>query len=245
MADAMGFDHALGVITPSGNLVVERVVTAVLRDLPGVSAHFSRIPVAGARDPFPDRYDLAAMLTAARLLADAKPGTIQWNGSKGGAIGLDHDRALARRIEDATGIAATTSSLALVEALERFGARRLALVTPYAEGYQRRVMATLAAEGFDCVAESHLGLTDNLSYAGVAPARIADQARAAVAAARPEAVLTWCTNYAGALVAAELEAELGLPVLDATLLPVWGALRIVGAPTAPAAARWGRLFALA
>ena len=245
MADALGFRHAIGVITPSGNLVVERVVTALLRNLPEVSAHFSRIPVAGSHDPFPDRYDLAAMLTAARLLADAKPGSIQWNGSKGGAIGFAHDRALKARIEDATGIPATTSSLALVEALGRLGARRLALVTPYTEAYQRRVMATLAAEGFECAAESHLGLTDNLGYAGVAPARIAGQVRQAVAAARPEAVLCWCTNYAGALVAAGLEAELGLPVLDATLLPVWGALRMVGAETAPAAPRWGRIFALA
>jgi len=224
--------------------VVERVVTAVLRDLPTVSAHFSRIPVAGARDPFPDRYDLASMLTAARLLADAKPGSIQWNGSKGGSIGFAHDRDLVRRIEDATGIAATTSSLALVEALGRLGARRLALVTPYAEGYQRRVMAVLEAEGFACVAESHLGLTDNLSYASVAPERIAAQVRAAVAATRPDAILTWCTNYAGALVVAPLEAELGLPVLDATLLPVWGALRGIGADSTRAAARWGRLFAL-
>ncbi len=245
MADGMGFEHAIGVITPSGNLVVERVVTAVLRDLPTVSAHFSRIPVAGSRDPFPDRYDIDSMMTAARLLADAKPGTIQWNGSKGGAIGFAHDRDLKARIEDATGIPATTSSLALVEALGHLGARRLALVTPYATAYQQRVVATLAAEGFDCVSESHLGLSDNLSYAGVAPSRIATQVREAVAAARPDAVLAWCTNYAGALVVAEMEAELGLPVLDATLLPVWGALRMMGAATAPAVARWGRVFALA
>lgn len=245
MADAMGFEHAIGVITPSGNLVVERVVAAVLRDLPAVSAHFSRIPVAGSRDPFPDRYDLASMLTAARLLADAKPGSIQWNGSKGGAIGFAHDRDLKARIEDATGIPATTSALCLTEALAMLGARRVALVTPYAEAYQQRLVARLAAEGIDCVSESHLGLTDNLSYAGVAPASIAAQAREAVARARPDAVLAWCTNYAGALVAAEVEAELGLPVLDATLLPVWGALRMMGAATAPAAPRWGRLFALA
>lgn len=245
MPDAMGFEHAIGVITPSGNLVVERVTAALLRDLPTVSAHFSRIAVHGDRDPFPDSYDLEGMLAAARLLAHAAPGAILWNGSKGFAIGIAHDRDLVRRIEDTTGIPAFTSSLALLAALERLGARRVALVTPYAPAYQARLAARLAEEGIEVVAESHLGLTDNLSYASVAPARIAGQiAEAAERASRPEAVLTWCTNYAAALVAAEAEAATGLPVLDATLLPVWQALRVLGADTAPAAARWGRLFAL-
>lgn len=243
MTDAMGFEHALGVITPSGNLVVERVVTAALRGLPTVSAHFSRIGVTGERDPFPDRYDLGGMLTAARLLSHARPGAIMWNGSKGVAIGIAQDRDLVRRIEGETGIRATTSSLAALDALRRLGARRVALVTPYMPDFQARLVANLAAEGLDCVAESHLDLSDNLSYAAVPLPRIAQQVRE-VAAARPEAILTWCTNYAAAMVAAETEAVTGIPLLDATLLPVWHALSGLGVDTAKLAGDWGRLFAL-
>ena len=101
MADALGFDHALGVITPSGNLVVERITTRLLQAFPTVSAHFARIGVVGDRDPFPDGYDLEGMLTAARLLSHAKPDVILWNGSKGGSIGIGHDADLKARIEDA------------------------------------------------------------------------------------------------------------------------------------------------
>lgn len=242
--DALGFEHALGVITPSANRVVERVTTRLLERFPTVSAHFSRIGVVGERDPFPDSYDLAGMLTAARLLSHARPDMILWSGSKGGSIGFAHDTDLRRRIEDATGIAATTSSLALVEALARLGAARLALVTPYAPAYQQRIVARLAGEGIAVIAESHLGLTDNLSYGAVAPDRILGQIET-VARSRPDAVLVWCTNYAGALVAAEAERRHGLPVLDATTLPLWHALRLIGHDTAPAAPAWGRLFALA
>jgi maleate isomerase len=244
MPDALGFDHAIGVITPSGNLVVERVTIALLRDLPAVSPHFSRIAVHGARDPFPDAYDLEGMLAAARLLAHAAPGAILWNGSKGFAIGIEHDRDLVRRVEDATGIPGFTSSLALVAALERIGARRIALVTPYTAAYQERLRARMAEAGLEVVADSHLGLSDNLSYASVPPARIAAQIRQAVASTRPEAVVTWCTNYAGALAVAEAEAETGIPVLDATVLPIWQALGRLEVDMAPAAPRWGRLFAL-
>jgi maleate isomerase len=242
MPDILGYDHALGVITPSGNLVVERVTIGFLRDVPNVSAHFSRSPVFGTRDAFPDGYDLDGMLGAARLLAHAKPDAIFWSGSKGGAIGMAHDVDLKRRIEDATGIPATTSFLALPAAMARLGATRLALVTPYAEAYQRRLLDTFAREGIEVVAESHLGLTDNLSYAAVAPDVIARQI-AEVMPARPDAVLTWCTNYAGAVAAQAAEASHGVPVLDAVTLPLWQVLGELGCALPPAAARWGRLFA--
>jgi maleate isomerase len=242
MPDALGFDHALGVITPSGNLVVERATIAFLRDVPTVSAHFSRIPVFGDRDPFPDGYDLDGMLTAARLLAHAMPDMIVWSGSKGGAIGLSHDIDLKRRIEDATGIPATTSFLALPAALTRLGAHRLALVTPYVAAYQQRVIATFAREGIEVVAESHLGMTDNLSYARVTPERILAQI-ADVMPQRPDAILTWCTNYAGVFAAGAAEAAHGVPVLDATTLPLWQALGRLGCGAQQAAPRWGRLFA--
>lgn len=244
MADAMGFTHALGVITPSGNLVVERVTTALLAGLPTVSGHFARIGVRGAVDPFPDRYDTEGMMTAASLLADARPGVILWNGSKGGVIGIDHDRALVAAITAETGIPATTSTLALEAVLRQMGAGRIALVTPYASAYQQRIIARFSAWGLETVAESHLGLTDNLSYASVRYGTILEQIDTVVAA-KPDAILTWCTNYAAAMVAAEAEQRHGIPVLDATTLPLWAGLRMLGLDTAPLAPRWGSLFSRA
>lgn len=242
MADAMGFEHALGVITPSGNVVVERVTAALLAAVPTVSAHSARIGVRGAVDPFPDSYDMEGMLAAARLLADARPDVILWNGSKGGAIGIDHDRALVAAITGATGIAATTSTLALEAVLRATGVARLGLVTPYAGGYQQRLIARFAAWGLATVAESHLGLTDNLSYASAPLPAIAAQIDT-VAASKPDAIITWCTNYAAALVVAEAERCHDIPIYDATTLPLWAALRMVGHDTARLAPRWGRLFA--
>ena len=44
--------------------------------------------------------------------------------------------------------------------------------------------------------------------------------------------------------AAEAERRHGVTVLDATVLPLWHALRMLGMRTSPAAADWGRLFDL-
>ena len=76
----------IGVITPSGNTVVERVTQAIVANFPGVSSLFSRTPVFGESDPFPKSYGVGDMLTAAKLLAHAKPDVLVWNGSKGAKI---------------------------------------------------------------------------------------------------------------------------------------------------------------
>jgi maleate isomerase len=231
----------IGTITPSGNTVVERVTLGIVRDLPEVSAHFSRTPVFGSSDPSPDRYAPEGFLAAARLLAHAAPHVLVWNGSKGAGIGFEHDRALVDAIRSDTGIAATTSILGMQALLRARGITRVAIVTPYNDQGQHKTIACLAREGFECVAEAHAGLADNLSYASVPLKQIEAMVRS-VAAARPQAVLCLCTNFPAAVVVAPLEAELGLPIYDTTALGAWHALRLAGVDTAPAAARWGSLF---
>lgn len=233
--------HFLGTITPSGNTVVERITMGIARCLPLVSAHFSRTPVFGGKDPSPDAYATDALLVAARLLAHAAPQVLLWNGSKGATIGIAHDRALADAVLAETGITTTTSILGLVALLAKTGITRCAVVTPYSETGHRNTIACLEREGLHCVGDAHAGLSDNLSYASVPAARIAAMVRQ-VAAAKPQAVLCLCTNFPAAVVAAPMEAELGIPVFDSTALGVWHALQLCGADTRAAAPAWGSLF---
>ena len=101
-----------------------------------------------------------------------------------------------------------------------------------------QVLTRLKAEGYDCVAEAHAGLSDNLSYASVAPARIMDMARS-LASSAPQAIVCLCTNFPAAVVAAPLEAELGIAVYDTTALGVWHALTLCGSDMRAAAPQWG------
>jgi maleate isomerase len=232
----------LGMLTPSSNTVLEPLTTAMLAGLPEVTAHFARFRVteialsAAALAQFDD----SEMLRAAVLLADAKVDVIGWNGTSAAWLGLDADSRLCRRIEAATGIPATTSMLAMNELLAAFGVRRLGLVTPYLDEVQARIVANYAAHGIVCAAERHLGLRDNFAFAEVTAARIATAVRE-VAAARPDAIAVVCTNLAAAPLAAALEAETGLRLLDTVATVVWKSLALAGAD--PARVRgWGRLF---
>jgi len=233
----------VGTITPSGNTVVERVTLAVLADFPEVSPHFSRTPVHGERDPFPGGYDLDGMLGAARLLAHARPDVIVWNGSKGGSIDFAVDHDLVRRITAETGIRATTSTLALDEVFKATAVKRYALVSPYDTAYQQKTIASFERAGYQCAAEAHSGLKDNLSFASIPADAIAAMVRE-VAGSKPDAIVAWCTNFPAAPVVPALERELGIPIYDSTVLPLWKTLRLCDVDTRRGR-RWGRLFELA
>jgi maleate isomerase len=230
----------IGTITPSSNTIVERITLEILRSFPSASAHFSRTPVVGARDAFPDRYDLDGMLGAARLLGHARLDVICWNGSKGGSIGFHHDRELCARIAEETGAKATTSILALDEVLRGAGRRRIAFVSPYDGKYQAKTIETFRREGYDCVAEAHCDLSDNFSFSQVPPATIEEMVRQ-VAASAPDAIVTICTNFPAAPVIGDLERELGVPIYDTTSIAVWKSLSLAGVDTSPGRA-WGRIF---
>lgn len=233
--------YRFGTITPSGNTVVERITQGIVRELPQVSAHFSRTPVFGSTDPSPDAYAADGLVAAAGLLAHAAPQVLVWNGSKGAGIGFDHDRRLVLAIRAATGITTTTSILGMDLLLRARGIRRVGVVTPYSDAGHRKTLDCLAREGYECVADAHSGLSDNLSYASVPTTDIAAMVRG-VAAARPQAILCLCTNFPAAVMAAPLETELGLPIYDSTALGVWHALALCGVDSSPAAPLWGSLF---
>ncbi|EKZ98175.1 hypothetical protein D769_16457 [Cupriavidus sp. HMR-1] len=232
----------LGMLTPSSNTALEPITSAMVSGLPNVSAHFSRFTVTeiSLRDQALGQFDLEKILAAARLLADARVDVIAWNGTSSGWLGFDKDEALCRQITEATGIPATTSVLALNEILEKTGARRFGLATPYLHDVQERIVANYQRSGFDCSTERHLGLHVNYSFAEVDEDTVRKMVRE-LAAEKPQAITTFCTNLRAAHLVETLEAETGIPVYDTIATVVWKSLRLAGVDTR-ALQGWGRLF---
>src|ERR1043166_3811124 len=130
----------LGILAPSSNTVLEPLTSAILDDLPEVTAHFARFPVTEiALSPssvaqFADE----PILPAAALLADAKVDAIACSGTSAAWLGFARDVALCERIVTSTGRPAATAVLALHEALAASAVKRLGLVTPYRDDVQAR-----------------------------------------------------------------------------------------------------------
>jgi|ERR1043165_904855 maleate isomerase len=234
----------LGMLTPSSNTVLEPVTTAMVSRIPEVTVHFSRFRVteiALSRAALA-QFDDAEILAAAGLLADAKVDVIAWNGTSSGWLGFERDVRLCERITQATGIPACTAMLALNEILQDTGARRLGLVTPYLDAVQARIKKNYEEAGFRIVAERHLRLQDNFSFATVSEEQIRAMVRE-VAGARPDAIAITCTNMRGAPLAKELEEAYGIPIYDTVATTVRKCLKIAG--IAPSRVEgWGSIFAL-
>ena len=232
----------LGMLTPSSNTVLEPVTSAMVAPLPGVSAHFSRFRVVeiSLRPVSTSQFELEPILSAARLLADARCQVIAWNGTSAAWLGFEADRRLCQAIEGASGARACTSVLALNDALQRMGARRLALVTPYLGEIQTRIIQNYEEAGFEVVAERHLDDPGNFSFSEAGPDTISRMVRE-VAAAKPDAIAIVCTNLAGAPLVEQLERETGIPILDSIAVVVWQSLRYAGADPARVHG-WGQLF---
>ena len=232
----------IGVLTPSSNTALEPLTSALAAAVPNCSAHFSRFKVTeiALSDRALGQFDDGKILAAAELLADARVDVIAWSGTSSGWLGFDADRRLVERISERTGIPATTAVLALNELMALRDVRRLALVTPYTADVQQRIVDNYAAQGIEVVAERHLDICVNHDFALVEPDRLR-ALMGEVAAARPQAITTFCTNLRAAPLAAELESRFGIPLLDTVSTTVWGALRAAGAD--PGVVKgWGRLF---
>ncbi len=237
----------LGMLTPSSNTVLEPATAALLHGLPDVTAHFARFRVTRIALT-PDalqQFDTAPILEVARLLADAHMDVIAWNGTSAGWLGFDSDERLCAAITAETGVPATSSVLALNEALRRLGATAMGLVTPYTTDVQARIVANYAASGVRITAERHLGDPGNFSFAQYDPPEIAALVRAVAQPGQggaPQAVAALCTNMRATGLAAALEHEIGVPLLDSIAVTVWRSLEMAGVQPARVQG-WGRLFA--
>jgi len=232
----------LGVLTPSSNTVLEPLTSAMVAGLESVSAHFARFPVTEiSRGTASNaQFEIGKQLAAAELLADARVDAIVWSGTAASWLGFGQDEQLCRAIEERTGVRAGSSVLAVNALFAAAAVGRFALVTPYARDVQDAIIANYAASGFPCVAERHLGETCNFAFSEVSEQTIAEMV-AAVAAAKPDAVVIMCTNMRGARIAPELEQRLQIPVFDSTSAAVWSGLKLAGRDPREVKG-WGRMF---
>lgn len=232
----------LGMLTPSSNTALEPITYAMLSGITGISVHFSRFKVTeiALSESALRQFDDSEILRAAELLAHAKVDVIAWNGTSASWLGFDRDERLCERITASTGIRACTTVLTYRDLLRRLGATRIGLVSPYRQDVQDKIIANWASQGLRCVAERHLSLQDNFSFAEVTEAEVAGLIED-VAREGCDAIVVLCTNMRGASPAERLETTLGVPVLDSIAITLWSCLVATGVDPSQIKG-WGSLF---
>lgn len=222
-----------GLILPSTNTVVEAEFNWMRVE--GVSWHTGRIYI-----PDPVLNDDASFVRfleglrteigrAVRDVATAKVDYLVMGMSAetfwGGAEGAAEFEKWMKELSN--GLDVTTGALACKAALDAYGAKKIAVITPYQPVGDEQVRDFFEQMGFD-VAEVHgLKCETATSIGDVTPEEIKEAFRK-VNADDVDLLIQAGTNLPAARVAAEMEVELGKPVLAINTATVWHAYRTNG-----------------
>jgi maleate isomerase len=117
-----------------------------------------------------------------------------------------------------------SSAGALLRALRRLSARRVAIVTPYVEELTRLVVGYLDAHEIDVVDAISLHVSDNVAVGRLDPEDLIPLARRLDTAEADAVVISACVQMPSLPVIATVERELGIPVLSAASATVFDLL---------------------
>jgi len=232
MTSALSSRAIIGVIVPSTNTVVEDEYYSMR--VPGVSFHTGRILINNesldSNDTFEDfLVDLRRELAAAvKSVMTAKPDFLVMGMSAetfwGGAAGNEQFEAW---IHELSGLRVTTGAAACGAALTALGANRIGVITPYQPVADEQVRGFFTEIGFDVHRVEGLKCPTATAIADVTPEELKAAFRA-VDSPDVDVLVQAGTNLPVAHVAAELEAELGKPVIAINTATVWHAYRSNG-----------------
>jgi maleate isomerase len=215
----------IGLLVPGGNSVMEPEFHRMAPD--GVSTHANRVYL---KDVTPE--SLAGMADhaaeSARGLAPVRIGVLAFGCTSGSFIGgKGYDAGLIRIMEQAAGVPATTTTTAVLRALELLGVRRLALVTPYTEEVTGLEARFLEDHGFEVTRALGGGLVEVADMQECEPEVAYARARE-VDDDRAEAVFISCTGFRTIEIIEKLESELGKPVISSNQASLADCLRKLG-----------------
>jgi maleate isomerase len=162
-------------------------------------------------------------------------------GCTSGTMVIGEDEVFARLRAARPGIACTSPPTAALAALQALRLRRIAVLTPYTEGVNHRVVEYFTARGLDIAAFGAFNKESDAEIATIAPASIIAAAQA-LDAPDIEGIFLSCTGLRGVAVVDELEARLGKPVVTSNQAMAWHAMRLAGHNEAVAG--FGRLLRL-
>jgi maleate isomerase len=143
--------------------------------------------------------------------------------------GFGHDQELSQRIHAATGIKATTSLTAVIDALRTLQIHRPAIATSYLADIDRRLVDVLEKSGFKVAAIRGIGLKKSIDMGKVFPEQTYRLARQVVRSApQADGILISCGNLRTFEAIESLEIDTGLPVVTSNQAGLWQAMRMAG-----------------
>lgn len=229
--------YRIGQIVPSSNITMETEIPAMLNARQSIrperfTFHSSRMRMRtvakdelAQMDAESDRCALELSDARVNVLGYACLVAIM-------AMGPGYHRESAERLRQLTArnnsdAPVVTSAGALIDALQRMQATRIALVAPYMMPLTQLVVDYIKAEGIDVVDFVALEIPDNLDVARHDPARLPDIVRNMRTANVDAVVLSACVQMPSLAVVPMVEAMIGKPVITAAIATTYALLKSI------------------
>ena len=227
MYSAYGWKAKIGLIIPSTNTTNEPEFWRMAPE--GVSIHTSRVLLLGKTDQESYLRMAAALADASEELATAEVDVVAYSCTSGSTMCPVPE--LLKTMTDKTGTPATAASAAVVAALRSLGVERISVGTPYTELVNTKQKLFLEQHGFrvETLKGLDLGHTQE-ERRGInrIPPEMAFRLARDVDRPDAQAVFLSCTALPTIDVIAELERELGKPVISSNIAVFWSCLRLLG-----------------
>jgi len=228
----------IGLIIPSSNRMVEQEMAR--HAPPGVVLHIARLRMTGAHHAALDAL-MPRIEDATRTLTDARCDVVAFHCTATSMEeGMAGDARILSALARAGAARATTTATAIRQAFAALDARRIVLVTPYGAATTEEEAAFLRAAGYEALHAVGYALAGSDAYCATPPEVWRDRVTAA-ARSDADAYLLSCANIAALGIIAELERQLGRPVVTSNQAVLWHALATIDAAYARSGP--GRLFA--
>ena len=232
MTDILGWRKKFGVLGPSTNTVVQPEFDDMRPA--GVTNHYSRIFTPNAQAVSNDTFMAGTrvisdnMLDAVESVMTSAPDYLVMGMS---AItfydGIDGANAFESRVANAGGVGVSIGSHATAAALRACGAGTIAFISPYFPAANEQVRRYFEESGFRVAADTCLQCPSWTAIAEVPPERLRSELRQ-LDSDGVDAIVQVGTNLPMATLAAELEVDLGKPVIAINTATYWHALRANG-----------------
>lgn len=226
-----GWRGRIGIVVAAPNGVVENESFRMLPE--GVSVHFARIPYAGTGTEEAEKKMLENLDVSSKLLAGS-PETIQVNvigfahGSGTAFGGPGFDKMLNERITKTTGVRGIAMTTAVVDALNKLGAKKVSAASPF---HQVRMLDgfvnLLQGYGFEVKARRNLDLNRHELVSG-SPPSVAYNLMRSVDRDDIDAIVLNNPNIRTLDIIEQIEHDIGKPVVTGNQALIWACLRAIG-----------------
>ena len=215
---------SIGLIIPSSNRLTEPQFNAYAP--PGVGIHVTRLRMTGKfRKPLSELK--RPLVEAAEALSDVKPGMIVFHCTANSMeSGLAHEKAIIEIIEQASGCPTITTAQAITQAFDRFGIKKLVLISPYVKATNQLEVNYLTETGYTVLHELGLGLETH-AYSTVTPQEWKNIVKENTRTDADGYFLS-CTNTRMIEAVEDLENDLDKPVINSNQATLWACLKKLG-----------------